>query len=541
MESENYEKKRRMLYKVPFVVSMVVIALYLTLIVINPYLAIIVGSIIMILVVYKAYVNFPMAIYALRKIQRVMTTDYFGKIKGDYKGIFHVVLVPAYMEKKVSLYEDKIISVEKSKIADTVAVIFVLEQKDTDAQNLVRELQKKHKNVFMIIHPPEEGVVRGKSSAMAYAGKLVGAAKYGRVPYFPEKANQATININMETFRSLSELLDSKEVVVHDTDIDYWFPHNYFEYFTHTYLNTKNRKYKIYQPIIALINNSDKVRYFSRNIALSTTYESINSNFSALMKSPFSAYALSLDLLDSAGYWRPDVIQEDSALYWKIRMRFGRKMVKVKPLAIPVFGNAIEAPSWKEEFSSQWKQLARWGIGTSDMADIWLSDAPLREKLFSIPAWMKFHLGWETTGIIGGLSMLLSMAVNYSPFPAVIFFGSYLLTLFGMSFSTRILEDLETREKRYIFEDNEDMPLIVSSPEVEVGYPVLFESRFPGTLVSRETVASTAIMVVTESSKRMLFWIDLGYIAALTLSSICALHGAYRAFKYDLNYVVAPK
>ena len=540
MDKNEYMKKRRLLYKVPFVVSVSVLLGFIALVFVDAYLAIVVGSLIILLVVYKSFINFPIAIYATKKIRKTMEKDYYPEIKEAYKDIFHVVLVPAYKEDKEDLYEEKIISVRKSKISENIAVVYVLEQNDTKAHEIVRKFGKEYENVFMVIHPPEEGIVRGKSSAMAYAGKLIGSIRYGREFKIPEKADENTRKETERFVEEFGKLIKDKEVVIHDTDIDYWFPHNYFEYFTKVYLETENRKRAIFQPIVALINNLDKVRFFSRNIALSTTYESINSNFSAILRSAFSAYAVNLDLLDEVGYWRPDVIQEDSSLYWKVRMKLGRRNVKFVPLSMPVFGNAIEGTTWRKEFDAQWKQLARWGIGTSDMADIWLSDAPLKEKLYSIPWWIKFHLLWETTGVIGLLTMVLSMALGYGPVPGTVYFASYILTLIGMSVTSKILEDMAYYERISMFGD-EETAVFVGPQTVENAYPVMFESRFPAPMINREVVTATALMVVTESSKRTIMWIDIGYIAALSVSSICALHGAYRAFKYDLNYIVAPK
>ena len=541
MESKNYERKRKLLYKVPLAVSVSLLAGFVTLVFVNPYAAIVVGNIVVLLVVYKSFINLPVSIYGVKKIKETMRGEYFDEIKDRYEDIFHVVLVPAYKEDKEELYERKVISVNKSQIADNISVVFVLEENDHKAHKIVAKLEKKYKNVFMIIHPPEEGIVRGKSSAMAYAGKLIGTARYGRRPYLPEKSSQFTIEKNMETFKALKELTMNKEVVVHDIDIDFWFPHNYFEYFTKVYLETENRKYAVYQPIIALVNNIHNVRFFSRDTAVTTTYESINSNLFALLRSPFSSYGVSLDLLDAVGYWRPDVIQEDSSLYWKIRMKFGRKKIKLVPLSMPVFGNAIEALTWKEEFVSQWKQLTRWGVGASDLADIWLSKSPLSEKLSSLPYWIKFHLLWETSGLIGLISMTLSMMLGYGPVPGIVYFLSYFFTLIGTSITSKALDDMSRSERELLFED-EKTTLLMDSPSVERAYPSLFDIRFPATFVNRESATATALLiVVTESSKKMIPWINLGYIASLTISSICALHGAYKAFKYDLRYVVAPK
>lgn len=540
MDKNEYTRKRKMLYKVPFIVSVSVLLGFIALVFLDAYLAIIVGSLVILLVVYKSFINFPVSVYATKKIKKTMKEDYYPEIKESYKDLFHIVLVPAYKEDKEDLYEEKVISTRKSKIADAISVVFVLEQNDEKAQEIVSKLEKRYDNVFMIVHPPEEGIVRGKSSAMAYAGKMIGSIRYKREFELPEKANENTRKHTKEFIEKFRNLVKDKEVVIHDTDIDYWFPHNYFEYFTKVYLETENRKRAVFQPIIALINNLDKVRFFSRNIGLSTTYESINSNFSAILRSAFSAYAVSLDLLDKVGYWRADVIQEDSALYWKIRTKLGHRNVKIVPLSMPVFGNAIEGTTWRKEFDAQWKQLARWGIGTSDMADIWLSNAPVKEKLYSIPWWIKFHLLWETTGIIGLLTMALSMALGYGPVPGIVYFASYILTLIGMSVTSKILEDMAYYERISMFGD-EETAIFVGPQTVENAYPVMFESRFPAPMINREVVTATALLVVTESSKRTIIWIDIGYIAALSVSSICALHGAYRAFKYDLNYIVAPK
>ncbi len=542
MEDDNYDlKKRKRLYKVPLIVSIFILALFALCALIDMNLAVLVGTLIILLIVYKSFINLPLSVYALRQIKRNVKTDFFPQIEDSYEDLFHIVLVPAYKEEKKELYEETVISVKKSGISDSIAVAFVLEQNDEKAQDLVRQLQKKYSNVFMIVHPPEKGIVRGKSSAMAYAGKLIGAVRYERNFVFPDKASEKTMEYTKNFMEGLKPLVADKEVVIHDTDIDFWFPSGYFEYFTYRYLGEKNRKNAIFQPIIALINNLDGIKFFSRNIALSTTYDSIVSNFGALINTNFSSYGISLDLLDRCGYWRADVIQEDSSLYWKVRTKIGRKNIKLVSLKIPIFGNAIEGRTWREEFDSQWKQLARWGVGTSDIADIWLSDAPLTEKLSSIPWWIKFHVLWETSGIIGLGAMLLSMYTGYAPIPPILFFLSYLITFAGISSTTKKLQGIAAHEKDIIFGQSEEEVLVeyLPMPSYDGAYPIQVENRIPTPVFGAST--ATALFIITESSKRTILWIDIGYIGALSVSSICALHGAYRAFKYDLKYTVSPK
>ena len=542
--SDEYIKKRKRLYKVPFIVSVTVLTLFFVVMFMDPSIGVLIGTAVIFMVIYKVFINFPISIFYLRKIRKNMDTDYYSKIKAHYRDIFNIVLVPAYLEEKEALYEQKIASVRKSRISDTIAVVFVLEQNDEKAQDILKKLQKRYNNVFMIAHPPEEGVVRGKSSAMAYAGKLIGAVRYGRDFSLPDKASETTREYTMQFMEKLSPLVSGKEVVIHDTDIDFWFPRVYFEYFVHRYLNQKNRKNAIFQPIVTLINNIDKVNFFSRNIALSTTYEALMGNYISIIKSNFSSYAISLDTLDKIGYWRADVIQEDSSLYWRVRTSLGRKNVKIVPLAMPIFGNAIEGETWVKEFDSQWKQLERWGIGTSDFADIWLSDTSLMEKLSSIPWWIKYHVLWETTGIIGLTTMLVSSNIGYSPLPSMFFFLSYILTFIGMTITNDAFLKMSLMEREVIFENEDEFIFVESIQPPSTGattYLGQFENRFPTAVFSGSTVTATAFLIITESSKRAIFWMDVGYIAALSISSICALQGAYRAFKYDLKYVVAPK
>ena len=542
MDKNEYTRKRKMLYKVPFIVSVSVLLGFIALVFLDAYLAIFFGTIVIGLGIYRSFINFPLSIYGLKKIKNNMKTNYYEKIEGKYENIFHIVLAPAYKEDNENFYEQIVLSTKKSKISENIAVVFVLEQSDENAHRIVKNLMKEHRNVFMVIHPPEKGVIRAKGPADTYAAKLIASIRYNRPFEIPPEANFKTRKITEALISDLKPLIKNKEIVIHSIDIDMFYPRTYFEYFTYAYLKEKNRKNAIFENVIALVNNLDRVGSFSRNIGIFTTYTSIANNMFSLLHTSFASYALSLDLLDRVGYWRTDVIQDDSSIYWSIRTKLGRKNMKYVPLLMPVFGNAIKSEiSWAHEFSAQWKQLQRWGMGTADIADIWLSNAPITEKLSALPWWINNHIFWETGGFIGLVSLILSMETGILILPFMAYMISYILTLFGMSVVSKILEDMSYRERLFLFgsEDTHEYVERFIPAFYEGAYPIHPENKFPAPITS--AFATTALFVVGESSKKAIIWIDIGYIAALNISSFCALHGAYKAFKYELKFFVSPK
>lgn len=344
---------------------------------------------------------------SLTRMRRNLMIDWIKHIEGFSKDIIHVILIPVYKEDNKLLYERIVRSINANTYPrENLIIIFVTEFKDRIARTILKEIKRKYVNVYEIIHPPETNIVRGKSSAMHYAGKVLGAIYWGRSLNIVKDTPKGVIEELEKLAKVIGPKIRGKTVIITDVDIDFIFPRKYFAYLTYTYLSMdpRERDLRIFQPGIVLINNLDEAIYFSQVIAVMTTYLSLAGLLTPTLIN-FSSYSLSLVLLDRIGYWRKDVIQEDSGLFWKAKMMFGKDF-KVTPLFMPLFGDPIFGKSWKATMKSQWNQIVRWAFGVTDIKNIAVSDAPLRRKIPAI-LYLLFckHLPWEA-GFIGTITIL---------------------------------------------------------------------------------------------------------------------------------------
>ena len=478
--------------------------------------------------------------------------------------IQHVIMVPVFRESNEYLYRRLIHSIQNNvyPYKGALSVVFVTEENDDISRGIVSRCVAEYSEVYEIVHPREENILPGKSAAMAYAGRVLSALRW------PEKLKDDLKDNVLRLRGTLSTAISGKEVLVHDTDIDMLFPRGYFKHLTQTYINDNKRNTHAYQPAIMLINNFENVPNISMTTGAFVSYNAAGGQYSKILMM-FSSYAMSLSLLKRIGFWRTDVIQEDSGLYWKAKMKLGRKF-KVVPLFMPLFGDSVNTGEWKETFRAQTKQIVRWAYGVDDLRHTISEKSSLWIKVYSIFVIFQNHVLWEIGGFLGAYTYFIPLLI-LMPIPRLVtimisayFTIAWPMTWVGVLVAMHRLShirDLEVgaylqpihKEEFVRDEDYNNLsksPFGIKSPLLMAFIPSLL---LPMLDVYRQTNIALPLEMTSIGGLYLLqhrkdkAWVKnslllLGYPAALFYNSMCAFYAAHiAAVKGKIKYEVTKK
>jgi hypothetical protein len=184
---------------------------------------------------------------------------------------------------------------------------------------------------------------------------------------------------------------------------------------TWDYCQDRERDFRIYQPIPMFHNNIWRVPAAVHVMASASSQWQMFLHDRPHRLVTFASYSLSMHLIHDVGYWDPHVIQEDSRFYWRCFFRYGRRL-KVRPVALPIYGDCPRSKSYTATHVSQYNQIKRWAWGVSDIPFVFFNALTHPE----IPLWLRLY----RFGLLE-FNHLLWVAM-----PLLIFFGASLPTYF---------------------------------------------------------------------------------------------------------------
>jgi hypothetical protein len=259
--------------------------------------------------------------------------------------LWHVALVPTYTEPYEKLRETVRALAEADWPVERKMVAIITRETDRDGRDNVARLREEFGDRFLhffhILDPLEQGIVVGKSSAMAYGGRWL--------------------------YRELERLgFDPREVVVTDLDSDYRVHPRYFGYLSWTFLTDSDRFRRLYQPVPMFHNNLWQTPLPVRLIAAATTHVQMWRSLTPEKLVSFSSYSVNLQTVHEVDYWATDAIPEDSRFYWKSFFRYSGEFRAI-PLFMPIYGDAVRARSYPRSLIQQYTQIRRWAWGVTDI------------------------------------------------------------------------------------------------------------------------------------------------------------------------------
>ena len=199
-------------------------------------------------------------------------------------------------------------------------------------------------------------------------------------------------NIKFWVKKILKEVLDftktdPSNIIQTTIDADNQVWKNYFLVLTYTYLCSKNRKHKAFQPMVYFFNNFWQVPFFSQLLAMQNTIWVIFNSMKDLWVKNFSSHAQGLDALIELDFRSNQTIVEDWHQFWRSYFGFNGKY-EVVPVYAKIYHDATSNTNFFTTAKAQYNQLRRWSHWVEDLpyiATAWL------ERKDKIPFWRTFY------------------------------------------------------------------------------------------------------------------------------------------------------
>ena len=303
----------------------------------------------------------------------------------DYRRIHHLVLLPCYQESysvlSASIHSYAQTDYEKDRIIFVLALEERAGQEFKDnAVRLEAEFKDKFAHYMTVEHPDGmPGEIKGKGANIAYAGKVA-----------------------QKKIDELGILYD--DILVSAFDSDTLIHPNYFSHLTYEFLTIKKPHQASYQPMPMFHNNIWDTPALARVIATSSSFWQLVEASRPDRLVTFSSHSMTFKTLVAIGFWRTDLIPEDSHIFWQCWLHYNGDY-RSHPLFTTVSMDAVLGDSYFGTLWAQYKQKRRWAWGVTEISLV-LPEALKNKK---IPRWKKFvymerliegHYFWATTSIM---------------------------------------------------------------------------------------------------------------------------------------------
>lgn len=375
--------------------------------------------------------------------QRLIT--YLAQSKSQQiapRQVNHVIIIPIYKEP-LHVLRPTLEALEESNYdLHKVHIILAMETADPQspqtAQILFDEFGSKLPNLYASFHQLTSQEVAGKSANEAYALQWF-EKHFIDLKERDQTSDSTQINPHLYQLadrgfskRRPQKTINPKNLLITSLDADYRVHPQYFAYLTYRYCLDPQRQYHLFQPVPMFFNNIWKVNMFSRISATTSTQVQMSQQLNFRENRNFSSYAVCFETIKQAGYWDPDVIQEDSRLFWKIYFTFGKE-VRVEPLFIPVYGDAVHADTYLESTKSLYQQMRRWAWGATDIPYVIIRSLtskilPWNKKIIVVYDVIRFYFDWATLPIILAFGSFFPLYLNTTFRDTVIFYNLPLYT-----------------------------------------------------------------------------------------------------------------
>lgn len=348
---ENFKKyiftDTKFLSKVPFTLFITIFLVPILLININYQLWLLFIAFYVAYWSIKAFQNYYFILKSFFEILWINKKDYkhFLSLLSEVKDLQHIVLIPVYSEP-YDVIEDSVKSVLENDypFKENITVLLAVEERwdeaPDNAKKIIKTLARKTPvKIEMVLHPANlPGESKVKWANITYAIK-----EY-------EKNNN----------------LDPHLTLVHSIDTDTNLEQKFFLISSYIFLSTDYRDNAIYQYMPIYSNNWHKGTFFSRLIAVWTTFRQLGESQNPEFYRNFAVYGQSLYCLKKSNYWSLDSIVEDWLQYWRSYFAFDSKFRIVNVPAVCKM-DLVEEENFLKSVKSQYKQLRRWSWWCSDI------------------------------------------------------------------------------------------------------------------------------------------------------------------------------
>ncbi len=312
-----------------------------------PQLVIIYVSFLTIYWSYRAIVFVYGLTVAYFRMKKDLSTNWVKEIQKLSKKPLKYVYICPFVKEGLDVLEPTIQHFASQDIGSkNISVIFALEQKFVDSaipkcEYLTKKYGKRFCEMQYIVHPAE------------IPGEVVGV-------------KGANINWAARHFVKMvedrGEKLDEYLLFTCDSDLR---PHKkLFSAVTYKYFTTDKPLRTFFSSAVHTFqNNVWRVpplnRVFAQSLTMVTAHNWV---VQKSMRDTWSAYFVNLQTVHEAGYWDPEIANDDTFFYWNAIIRFNGDF-KGEEVYIPTYNDAVENESFIKSHRSLYKQQHRWGWG----------------------------------------------------------------------------------------------------------------------------------------------------------------------------------
>ncbi len=318
--------------------------------------------------------------------------------------LYHAIVIASYNES-IEILEPTVQAVMDSDF-DMKQVILVMayeERNGAQSEPAVQEIVKKYGKLFKHAiaskHPVTPGEVKGKGGNITYAGREL--EKY-----------------------VLQQDIDPLHVIVTTLDADNRPHKHYLNALSYVYAMTDSPRHVSFQPIPMFTNNIWDVPAPMRVIATGNSFWNIILALRPHMLRNFSSHAQSLATLIDTDYWSVRTIVEDGHQFWRTYFRYDGNHV-VYPLYLPIYQDAVLAPTLPKTIKMQFVQIRRWAYGASDIAYVADKGFFSKNKVPRWDLWAKFlrlldgHVNWASAPLMLALAAFVPSLLDQENFAAI--------------------------------------------------------------------------------------------------------------------------
>lgn len=262
------------------------------------------------------------------------------------KDIYHLVIIPFYQEG-LSVLEPNLEALANVNypLERMVVVLGVEERAGKEAQERAEILKNRYGKFFLhlevSLHPegiPEEAAVKGANSTHA--------ARWAK-GFF--EARRIALD------RILVSCFDSDTVVSPE----------YFACLTFNYLIHPERTHTSFQPIPVYHNNLWEAPPFARVLETGSSFLQLIEVTDPEHLVTFSSHSMSFQALVEVGFWPPDLVSDDSAIFWKAFLAYDGNY-GVEPLYVTLSMDVAVGENLWKTCQSIYRQKRRWAWGVEN-------------------------------------------------------------------------------------------------------------------------------------------------------------------------------
>jgi len=260
---------------------------------------------------------------------------------------YHLVVLPFYKEPR-EVVEGAVKGLIAAKYdAKKLIVVLAAEGRaGKEHADIAHEMQQQYVHEFggfmVTVHPDDiPGEIAGKGSNVHYALQQVRAS-----------------------------IIDPKQISYKDTlvsifDIDTVIYPDYFNCLLWHFMTAEQPYKSAYQPVPLFTNNLWEAPALSRVMAMSSTFWQMIMQERPDKAATFSSHSVSFQSLYEIGYGQPNVVSEDSRIYWNLLIANDGNF-DIVPISYPIAMDATVAATTWGTIVNIYKQHRRWTYGTEN-------------------------------------------------------------------------------------------------------------------------------------------------------------------------------